>query len=202
MTLQVSGPRAQRFVDLLSDYSGLTLTLSGGDVAFSKDGLIDPFVSETLQTLVNDILASPNVVEVHAFGGNPSPATGFFGDSFRGSVAFQRPRRSVFVDDILNVEKLSPTMAKALIGHILREYFGAARPPGRAPGTAFAVYHVPAILTEAHVAGDLENRPVFTGNVRPWEATYGHINVREYGPTMKYQLFFSAGGYLTGIKGP
>jgi hypothetical protein len=177
----------------------LSLVLTGEAVSINPDGLINPFESETLQDLVSDILRSPNDVEVVAFGG--VPAVGFFVDAFFANPAFQRPRRSVYVADLEDIERMSATLARALMGHVLREYFGASRPPGQQPGNAFANYHVPAILTEAQIAGDLLNRPVWTGHTRPWEAMFGNINVRSYGPTMKFQLFFN-GGRLQAVREP
>jgi hypothetical protein len=200
MTLQVTGPRAQRFVDVLSDYTGMTLNLADSVVSADEDEVVDPFESETLQYLVNEIIDSDNVVEIHAFGGRP--AAGFFADSFLAAPAVQRPRRSVYLNDVLDVEKMSPTLARAIMGHILREYFGASRPPGHAPSANYIANHIPAIRTEAQIASDIEERPIWTGGHRPWEQMYGHINVRSYGPTMKYQLFFSPGWYLVSIKGP
>lgn len=202
MTLNVRGPRAREFVDKLSEYCGLTLLLTGQAVTFSPMGLIDPFESRTLRNLVWDILRSPNVVQVVAFGGNRDPAAGFFFDNFHAVPGYQVPRRSVFVGDILAVERHSTVLARAFMGHVLQEYFGAARPPGQRPGSAFAVYHVPAILTEARIASDLLGRPIWTGSVRPWEATYGNINVRSYGPGMKFQLVFTGSGYLRTVRGP
>jgi hypothetical protein len=50
--------------------------------------------------------------------------------------------------------------------------------------------------------GDLRGLPIWTGKVRPWEADYGNINVRSYGPGMKMQVFFDSKGYVTAVKGP
>src|SRR5205823_5657845 len=81
---------------------------------------------------------SPNVVEIVAFGGNRDPSVGFWIDNFSAVPAFQVPRRSVFVGDFNILEKLSPDFAKAMMGHVLREYFGASRPPGIAPSQMYA----------------------------------------------------------------
>src|SRR5437762_8301593 len=140
MAMQVTGPRAGVFVDTLSDFCGETLVLNAATVAVDPNTLLDPFESETLRDLVDEIIASPNLVEIHAFGGRPS--TAFFVDSFFSNPGVQRPRRSVYMNDILEIAQKSTTLARAAMGHILREYYGASRPPGQAPGNAFAVYHV------------------------------------------------------------
>src|SRR5262245_45112177 len=106
MTLQVYGPRTRQFVDLLSEFTGLRLTLTGEAVAVSRDTLLNPFESETLQNLVFEIVGSPNVVRIAAF--STAPINGFFGDWFRANPGVQRPRRSVFVEDIAQAAKLSP----------------------------------------------------------------------------------------------
>jgi hypothetical protein len=200
MTLQVYGPRTQQFVDLLSQFTGLRLTLTGETVAVSHDTLLNPFESETLQNLVFNIVSSPNVVRIATF--STAPVAGFFGDWFHANPGVQRPRRSVFVDDIAQAAQQSPIMGRAIMGHILQEYFGAARPAGQAPGAAFANYHVPAIHTEAQVASDLTGRPIWTGATRPWEHTYGNINVRSYGPGLKFQLVMNAAGNLARVIQP
>lgn len=202
MSLSVRGPRAQPFVDLLSTYCGLSLRLVGGTVSVNPDGLINPYVSETLQDLVQEILISPNAVEIVAFGGNRDPAVGFWVDNFSAVPAFQVPRRSVFVGDFNILEKLSPDFARAIMGHVLREYFGASRLAGTPPSQLYADNHVAAMRTEAQIMGDLKGRPIWTGHTRPWEAMYGNINVRSYGPGMKIQVFFAANGYVAAVKGP
>jgi len=201
MVFRVLGPRAQQFVDHLSRYCGLTLVLANNTVTVSRDTLINPAESETLQNLVYEIIGSPNVVEIAAFGGRPA-GMGFTLDRFFANPGFQRPRRSVYVADFDDMENLSPTMARGGMGHVLREYFGAARPPGQNPGLAFALYHVPAIRTEAEIVSDLTGRPIWTGNNRPWEQTVGNTMVRSYGPGLRFQLVFSPGGELTRIIAP
>jgi hypothetical protein len=192
MTLEVTGPRAKQFVDLLNRYSGLKLVFQDGPVVWSINGLIDPFESSTLQDLVFEILHSTRVVEVTAFGGRPAMA-GLYLDTFGPVRAVQRPRRSVYVRDFDELEKLSPTLARAMMGHVLMEYFGAARPPGEAPSSNYKLNHVPAIRTEAQIVSDLTGRPIWEGKTRPWEAVYGTVAVRSYGPDLKYQLVFDAG---------
>lgn len=201
MTLQVYGPRAQQFVGLLAEYSGLSLQLGGNEtVTVSANGLIDPFESETLQTLTWDTMRSPNVVRIAAF--SSAPIRGFFADWFHANPGVRRPRRSVFVDDITRVAGMSPILARAVMGHILREYFGAARPPGERPGRAFSHFHIPAIRTEAQIASDLTRRPIWTGNRRPWESSFGRTNVRSYGPNLKFQLVLGGLGRLVRVIEP
>jgi len=204
MVLQVRGPRAQQFVDLLAEFSGLTLQLVNDNVQIAANGLINPFESETLQNLVYEIIRSPNVVEINAFGGQPAGLADS-ADNFDAQPAFQRPRRTVYVRSLETRKRLSPTYARAVMGHVLREYFNASRPPGQQPGRAFAVYHVPAIETEAEIVRDLTGRGIWQQgmrNFRPWEHTYGNTNVRSYGPELKFQLVFNGGGELVRIIEP
>jgi len=194
MTLQIYGPRAQEFVDLLAQFTGLRLVRTGEAVTVSRDTLLNPSESETLQDLVFDIVSGTTVVRIAAFSTTPG---GFFsGDWFFPHPGPNYPRRSVFVSDVARAAGMSPILGRAIMGHILREYFGAARPPGQLPGAAFANYHVPAILTEAQIASDLTGHPIWTGTTRPWEHTYRNINVRSYGPGLKFQLVMSAAGEL------
>jgi len=175
MSLRVRGPRAQRFVDLLGRYTGLTLVLDHEMVSIDRNSLLIPSESQTLQDLVEEIVHSPNVVEVVAFGGVPDPMLNI--DTFLAMPEFHRPRRSVYVADLEEIERMSPILARGLMGHILREYYGASRPPGQQPSEAYADNHVAAMRTEAQIVGDLLDRPIWTGHVRPWEHTYGTINV-------------------------
>jgi hypothetical protein len=202
MVLQVRGPRARRFVDLLAEFSGLTLQLVNDNVQVAANGLINPFESETLQNLVFEIIRSPNLVEVNAFGGRPAGLADS-ADSFFALPAVQRPRRTVFVQGLESRRRLSPIYARAVMGHILREYFNASRPPGQPPGRAFAHFHVPAIQTEAEIARDLTGRELWRPglrSVRPWEATFDNINVRSYGPDLKFQLVFRDGNLVRIIE--
>ncbi|MGH6930382.1 MAG: hypothetical protein ACREEV_18840 [Dongiaceae bacterium] len=214
MAFRISGPRAREFIHLLAECCGLSLVAvrevdNPGDardvwsVAFSPNGLINPFESGTLQTLVGDIMRSPNVVEINAF--SSAPIAGWFGDWFAANPGVRRPRRTVYVSDLERARDLSPTWVRIGMGHILAEYFGAARPPGQAPGRAFSHFHVPAIRVEAEIASDLTGRRTWEpgdGTARPWEHTYGNINVRSYGPELKYQLVFNGTGNLRNIIEP
>jgi len=200
MTLQVYGPRAQEFTDLLAQFTGLRLVRTGEAVTVSRDTLLNPYESETLQDLVFDIVSGAAVVRIAAF--STTPGAGFSGDWFFPNPGINYPQRSVFVSDVARAAGMSPILGRAIMGHILREYFGAARPPGQVPGAGFANYHVPAILTEAQIASDLTGQPIWTGATRPWEHTYGHINVRSYGPGLKFQLVMSATGELTQVIQP
>jgi len=201
MTLQVYGPRARQFVDLLTEYSGLTLVLGGNEtVSVSSSGLINPFESETLQNLTWNVIRSANLVRMAAF--SSAPVQGFFADWFHANPAQQRPRRSIFVSDIERVAGLSSVLVRCVMGHILQEYFGAARPPGERPGGAFSHYHVPAIRAEAEIASDLTGRPIWTGGRRPWESSFGSVNVRSYGPDLKFQLVLGGRGQLVRVIEP
>jgi hypothetical protein len=200
MTLQVYGPRAQEVVDLLAQFTGLRLVRTDEAVTVSPDTLLNPFESETLQNLVFDIVSAPRVVRIAAFSTTPG---GFFsGDWFFPNPGLHYPRRSVFVSDVARAAGMSPILGRAIMGHILREYFGAARLPGQLPGAGYANYHVPAILTEAQIARDLTGHPIWNGTARPWEHTYGNINVRSYGPGLKFQLVMSAAGELMRVIQP
>jgi hypothetical protein len=202
MPFKVRGPRASEFVELLSRYCGLSLTLAGENVNENLDGLINPSVSKTLRDLVWEILRSPNVVEIVAFGGNRDPSAGFWVDNFRSAPAHRVPRRSVFLGDFEILQKLSPDFARAMMGHVLREYFGAARPPGVQASQVFLENHIAALRTEAQIMGDLRGLSIWTGTIRPCEADYGNINVRSYGPAMRIQVFFNASGFVTAVRGP
>jgi hypothetical protein len=202
MVLQVRGPRAQQFVDLLTEFSGLTLLLGNDQVQVSANGLINPFESETLQSLVFEIIRSQNIVEINAFGGEPAGLADS-ADSFFALPAFQRPRRTVFVMSLETRRRLSATYARAVMGHILREYFSASRPPGQQPGLAFVNFHVTAIQTEAEIVRDLTGREIWQRgmrNFRAWEHSFGTTNVRSYGPDLKFQLVFNGGNLVRIIE--
>jgi hypothetical protein len=68
-------------------------------------------------------------------------------DAFFANPRFQRPRRSVYVADLEEIERISPILARALSGHVVREDFGASRLPDARPSNTFADYHVEAIRT-------------------------------------------------------
>ena len=200
MTLQVYGPRERQFVDLLAEFTGLRLSVTGETITVSPDTLLNPFASETLIDLVFDIVRSPNLIRIAAF--STAPISGFFGDWFYPNPVIHYPRRSVFVSDLERAAKLSPILGRAFMGHILQEYFGAARPPGQTPGMALARYHVPAIHTEAQVASDLTGRAIWSGRTRPWAHAYGNVWVRSYGPGLKFQLVMDAAGNLARVIEP
>ncbi len=104
--------------------------------------------------------------------------------------------------DLTDVEALSPVLARAFMGHIMREHFGAARPPGQQPGRAFAAYHVPAIRTEAEVASDLTGLPIYAPPARPWETGSANSMLRAYGPNLRYRLRFGPSGNPRAVEGP
>jgi hypothetical protein len=212
MTLKILGPRAHELVKVLSDFSGLPLKMAGDEVSFARDGIIDPFESKTLQELIGESIHAKDVVTITAFGGDRSAVVGghtrniTWGDSFRPSAAFHVPRRSVFVEDFRQINQLCPLAARILIGHVLKEYLGAARPAGVAPGKAYKNYHEPAIVTEAQIAHDLTGRVTWSGSHKPWEQsihlTDGSINVRSYGPSLKFQFHFDKSHSLKSVKAP
>lgn len=213
MTLQVKGPRAQAFVELLSSYSGLPLLLVSDTVSVAASAPIDPYESPTLQKLVIDCIRSGNVVEVNAFGGWPADIKRQTVDHFHAVPGIKRPRRSVYLQGFAELEKWSLIYAKATMGHILQEYLGAARPPGEQPGKAFDHYHIPAIAAEAQIVGELTGRHVWTKGdrtVRPWEATKdaweGGMgtgdeldNIRSYGPDLIFHEIWGGDGRLKRI---
>ena len=92
-------------------------------------------------------------------------------DAFFANPGFQRPRRSVYVADRGEIERRSPILARAMMGHVLREYFGASRLSGEQPSNAFADDHVEAIRTS------VRSRPcpfVISSSMRPsrtWSRT-------------------------------
>ena len=212
MTLKITGPRAHELVKVLSDFSGLPLSMTGDEVSFARGGIIDPFESKTLQGLIGESNNTKNVVAITAFGGDRSVTVSghrinfTWGDHFRPSAAHHIPRRSVFVEDFRQINQFSPLAARILIGHVLKEYLGAARPEGVAPGKAYKNYHEPAIVTEAQIAHDLSGRVTWSGSHKPWEQsvhlTDGYINIRSYGPSLKFQFHFDKTNSLKSVKAP
>jgi hypothetical protein len=210
VTLQVKGPRAQEFVELLSTYSGLPLLLVADTVSVATSAPISPYESATLRKLVFDCIRSDRLVEVNAFGGWPAGIKRQVVDHFHAQPGLRRPRRSVYLKGFEELEKWSPVLAKATMGHILQEYLGAARPAGTQPGRAFDHYHVPAIAAEAQIAADLTGRRIWTSNdatKRPWEKSKdsweGGLgvgdeidNVRSFGPDLIFHEIWSGDGKL------
>jgi hypothetical protein len=115
MTLQVYGPRAQEFVDLLAQFTGLRLVRTGEVVTVSRDTLLNPYESETLQDLVFDIVSGPAVVRIAAF--STTPGVGFSGDWFFPNPGLNYPRRSIFVSDVALAAGMSPILGRAIMGH-------------------------------------------------------------------------------------
>ena len=210
MTLQVKGPRAQAFVALLSTYSGLPLLLAAGTVSVATAAPINPYESATLQKLVIDCIRSDKLVEVNAFGGWPADIKQQVVDHFKPQPGLQRPRRSVYLKGFEELEKWSPVLARATMGHILQEYLGAARPPGQAPGQAFKHYHGFAVAAEAQIAAELTGRRVWNNGDKtkhPWETSKdsweGGIgvgdeidNIRSFGPELIFHEIWSGDGKL------
>jgi len=210
VTLQVKGPRAQEFVELLSAYSGLPLLLVADNVSLAAAAPINPYESATLQNLVIDCIRSDKLVEVNAFGGWPAGIRRQVVDHFNARPDLHRPRRTVYLQGFAELEKWSLVYAKATMGHILQEYLGAARPAGQQPGRAFKHYHVPAIAAEAQIAAELTGRRIWTGGdrtKRPWEqdkdSWEGGMgsgdeidNVRSFGPDLIFHEIWSGDGKL------
>jgi hypothetical protein len=212
MALKITGPRAHELVKVMADFSGLPLILKGDEVSVAQSGIINPFESKTLQALVWDSIKSKNVVAITAFGGDRSVTSGghthnvTWGDSFRASSAHHLPARSIFVEDFRQIGQMSRLAGRILLGHVLKEYLAASRPAGVAPGKAFKNYHEPAIVTEAQIAHDLTGRVTWSGTHKPWEqslhSTDGLINVRSYGPSLKFQFHFDKSNSLKSVRAP
>jgi hypothetical protein len=188
MPLHIRGPRADLFVQLLSRHCGLELVRDANtdQVTVSRDGLINPFVAGSLRDLVWRMTGPGQTVTITARGDVP----GGIVDSFRGSAGAQIARRSVFLPDLLTVERLDPQFCAAMLAHFLAEYDHAAvhQTPNQ-----FADAHVAGLRAEAEVIHELTGRPIFRGASRPWERTTtlasGRIRAeRRYGPGNVYVL--------------
>jgi hypothetical protein len=212
MTLKVVGPRAFELVKLMSEFSGLPLELKGGHVDFSADGLMAPFESETLKTLIKDCMKSHNSIRITAFGGHPDTTSitsnhlNPWGDSFNGWAPIHLPDRSVYVHDLKEVAKASPSAGRILLGHILKEYLGGSLPPGMGHSHNYRPVHLAAIPTEAKIAHDLTRRPIWSGGSAPSERTVttmsGLVNIRSYGPSLTYEFHFDASLTFKSVKPP
>jgi hypothetical protein len=212
MTLKVVGPRAFELVKLMSEFSGLPLELKGGHVEFSTDGLMAPFESETLKTLIKDCIKTHNSLRLTAFGGHvkvhnldpryPNP----WGDSFGNVTSFHIPDRSVYVHDLKEIAKGSPSAGRILLGHILKEYLGGSLPPGMGHSHNYRPVHNAAIPTEAKIAHDLTGRAIWSGGSKPSERTMpttsGLVNIRSYGPSLTYEFHFDAALTFKSVKPP
>ena len=188
MPLHIRGPRADVFVQLLSRHCGLNLTrdANSDQVTVSRDTLINPYVASSLQDLVWRMTDQAETVTITARGDVP----GGIVDSFRGAAGAQIARRSVFVPDLLTIERLDPQFCAAMLAHFLAEYDHAAI--NRAPNQ-FADAHVAGLRAEAEVIHELTGRPIFRGASRPWERATalgnGRIRAeRRYGPGNVYVL--------------
>ena len=124
MPLDIRGPRADVFVQLLSRHCGLDLVRDANtdQVTVSRDGLINPFVAGSLQDLVWRMTGQAETVTITAKGEVP----GGIVDAFGGSAGAQIARRSVFLPDLLTIERLDPQFCTAMIAHFLAEYDHAA----------------------------------------------------------------------------
>ncbi|HEV7238805.1 MAG TPA: RHS repeat-associated core domain-containing protein [Thermoanaerobaculia bacterium] len=193
-SLEVDGPRAREFVDLLARLSGLRLHRPGGSkVEVDPNGLVDPFVSPTLQRLVREVIDGPDRVRVTAFESFPNG----FVDSFE--AAPHLPAGSVLMRDFATLDRVAPELTSGLLGHVLEEYRTAAilgTPRGGSASDAqFNRAHVPALQTEARIVSDLTGRRIWGApgdrTKRAWERRVGNINMRSYGPDLKYQMIFN-----------
>ena len=188
MPLHIRGPRADPFVRLLGRHAGFDLVREPDTdrITIHRDGLINPFVAPSLQELVGRMITQVEAVTITARGDMP----GGIVDSFRGVAGAQIARRSVFLPDLLTIERLDPQFCAAMIAHFLAEYDHSA--VRRAPNQ-FADAHVAGLRAEAEVIHELTGRPVFRGASRPWEraTTLGNGRIRaerRYGPGNVYIL--------------
>jgi hypothetical protein len=212
MPLKVVGPRAFELVKMMSEFSGLPLELKGGHVEFSTDGLMAPFESGTLQTLIKDCVKTHNSLRITAFGGhvNTTSITSSHQnpwlDSFLGAHSVHVPDRSVYVHDLREIAKDSPVAGRIMLGHILKEYLGGSLPPGMGHSRNMTPFHNAAILTEAKIAHDLTRRPIYSGTSAPSErmvtTTSGLVNIRSYGPSLTFEYHFDATKTLRFVKPP
>src|SRR5262249_34989962 len=103
--LQIDGPRAQDFVDLLVRYTGLNLSLQGNQLRLGVPVPPTPYnenpPSQVLADLVRRLVAPGAVVRVHAFRDAPAAGLidGFFGFDDEGGpqIMPHHAPRSVFV---------------------------------------------------------------------------------------------------------
>ncbi len=213
MTFKIRGPRASELLKLISEFSGLPLTVTNGEVRFSSDGVIAPFESPTLQKVVMDCIHTRNVVEIVAFGGHITIGTRMgpmntWGDSFKGATttSVQVPDRSLYLNDFREIAKDSPIAGRIMIGHVLKEYLGGSRPPGAGHSRIMTTFHNAAILTEAAIAHELTGRHIWSAPKKPWErstmTTSGVVNTRSYGPQLNFEFHFDATRSLRYVKQP
>src|SRR5262245_14574736 len=101
--LTVTGPRADRFIALLARHSGLQLRRVGQAIQVDRTLPGNPYCSQTLQTLVQNIITDAAQVQVTARG-DIGPG---FVDAFFGSAALQVRARTVFVRDLETLEGLA-----------------------------------------------------------------------------------------------
>ncbi len=182
----VRGPRADRFIELLARHSGLRLSRVGEEVRVDPTLPGNPYCSETLQALVENIVANAANIEVTARG----DVAGGFIDSFFSAAPLAIRSRTAFVRDLEALERHAPELAAAMMAHFLAEYFHAAT---RGTPRQFANAHVAGLLAEARTVRDLTGRPIFEGSQRPWERTVAGpggriIAERRYGPGNVYRV--------------
>lgn len=192
MGLRIRGPLAGQFVEILSEFCGYELDADDQGNISIGDGLINPFVSDTLRNLVVDMIQQAADVVVTARG----DVNGGVIDSFFRIGGNRRvPPRTVFVNDIVTLRRLDPQFCAAMIAHFLAEYSHAAQ---RNTPRQFADAHNAGLQAEAAVIRDLTGRPMFQGNARAWGRTTALGNgrlraVRRYGPGNSYTMLLGPG---------
>ncbi len=184
--LTVVGPRANRLIELLEIHSGLQLNVVGQEVRVDRTLPGNPYCSQTLQALLQNLIGNGSQVQITARG---DIGQGFI-DAFDAPAALQVRSRTVFVRDLETLERLAPELAAAMMAHFLAEYFHAA---ARGTPLQFANAHVAGLIAEARVVRDLTGRPIFEGNQRPWDRPVGRANggvvlERRYGPGNVYRI--------------
>ena len=196
---EATGPRAQEFVDMVSRYSGLSLQLDKdtGKITENPDGLINPNASPTLQNLVESVINDPDkVVRITAMG--KSSPNAFIDTFFRNDG--ENPARTVQMLDFRETEKVSPTLAKAFFGHVLAEYYGAARPRGQAQITELTPenkklqnpFHKLGKQVEAQIASELTGKPL--GPSKTLKDRFRDNRYSgSYGPELKFVYRFQPG---------
>jgi hypothetical protein len=102
--------------------------------------------------------------------------------------------------DFRETESVSPILAQAFFGHVLSEYYGAARPRGQAQITtsntandkAFSGFHNRGKQVEAQIASELTGKPLGPGKtLNDGEANNRYFGT--YGPELKFVYRFQPG---------
>jgi len=189
------GPRADEFVEMVSQKSGLQLQRDAetGKITVDPDGLMDPTVSPTLQNLVERIIYDPNkLVRITAMG---KPDSDLLVDTFNANAGIN-PARTVHMLDFREVGKVSPHLATVFLSHVLAEYYQAARPRGRPPAqgnAAFNPAHRHAERVEAQVASELTGEALFPNRTRNIVASPANTFTASYGRNLWFVIRFQPG---------